>query len=433
VHAVAGPGAAGLSTLGNVLAGAVRADAGSYVVRGREVAYGSPRDALADGIVLIPRERLILRGSRVIENVFIGAEPSWRARSRGRRLESLYAALSERAGVSVAPDAHTDTLRPAERLQLDVLRALAHQAELVAFDEPAAELPTGEAHEVHDLVRRLQDEGITVVYLSHPFDEALEVADTVSLLVDGEIVLSTPSSTATVESLIAALARHPLAVDVPAPGWLGPDAATVLSVRGLRRAGSVDDVSFDLRAGEILGVAGLPGSGRAAMARLVAGAENRDAGTVSVDGAEVRTARDAARHGIVAAQEPSRRRGPLSWRPGGDSVALAAVAKARPFASSPGAGSDDAALAALRPPRVLVADEPTRGAAHDDRQAIYELIQSLARDGTSVLLGSSDARELAALAHRVLVLRRGRVVEELESSRTSAEELLRALYGVSGR
>jgi ABC-type sugar transport system ATPase subunit len=190
----------------------------------------------------------------------------------------------------------------------------------------------------------------------------------------------------------------------------------------------------EVRAGEVVGIAGAAGSGRAELARMISGALRRDTGTVAVDGALVDSTRDAARHGIVALREPSEPRSVLALTPGGDAVALPQLAKRRALlATAPGAAAiprNGATTLAVRR-RFLLANDPRRGLDTDDRRATYELIHCAARDGTAVVLASSDVREVLGMAHRVLVLRGGRVVEELECSSATDDALLRAVYGVS--
>jgi simple sugar transport system ATP-binding protein/ribose transport system ATP-binding protein len=330
------------------------------------------------------------------------------------------------------------------------------------MDEPTAGLVQDEAAKLLEIVRLLKAQGSTVLYISHALEEVVSVADTVSVLRDGELVRSAPAAEESVESLVAAMLGRSLGLTFPERTFPPGDAAPVLSVRGLSRAGFVDDVSFDLRAGEIVGLTGLVGSGRTQVARLIVGADRIDAGEIWSEGRllRVRSPRDALRHGIVLLPESREDEGLLMRRSIAENITLphlkavsrAGVLRRREEARHGGALMDrldvrahalTTSVAALsggnqqkvlfakwlfRRPRVLIADEPTRGIDVGAKPAVYELIHSLAAEGMSVLFVSSELNEVLGLAHRVLVMHGGRIVAEFHG-RAAEDEVMRAAFG----
>ena len=463
VHGLVGENGAGKSTLGKVIAGALQPETGGLLLDGREVRYGSPRDALAGGVTLIAQERLLVHTRSVLENVFLGVESArWSVVNR-RRLRARYAALCERTGFDVPPRARVSTLRAADQQKVEILRALAREADVVVMDEPTAGLARNEAADVLRIVQLLKSQGATVVYVSHTLEEVLAVSDTVSVLRDGEVVRTAPAEMESVGSLVTAMLGRSLSVSSRAKPDVAADAPVVLSVRGLTRDGGVTDVSFDVRAGEIVGITGLIGSGRSQVARLVSGAENLDAGTVTLDGEplRLRSPRDAIRRGIVLLPESREAEGLMLQRsivenitlPHLRAVSRGGVLRRRREAADAAevtrkldvrANDAGARLATLsggnqqkvllakwlfRPPRVLIADEPTRGVDIGAKNAVYELVDSFARAGMSVVLVSSEVKEVLGLSHRVLVMREGRVVRELDGRVAREDEVMRAALG----
>ena len=463
IHGLVGENGAGKSTLGKIVAGVVQPDEGALIVAGREVWYRSPRQALEDGVTFIAQERLLVETRSVIENVFLGVEPAWRSIVDRRRLRARYAALRERTGFDLPPHAGVRDLRAADRQKVEVMRALARDADLVIMDEPTAGLTRDEATELLDVVSLLKTQGATVLYISHTLEEVLSVADTVSVLRAGELVRSAPTASESVGSLVTAMLGRALELTFPEKALPAEDAPVVLSVQGLTRSGLVDDVSFDVRAGEIVGITGLIGSGRSQVARLVSGADPMDAGTVALDGEplRLRSPRDAIRHGIVLLPESREDEGLMMRRSIVENIALphlkavsrAAVLRRRYEArraaelikrvdvrthaltarlATLSGGNQQKVLFAkwlFRRPRVLIADEPTRGVDVGAKAALYELMHSFAAAGVSVLLISSEAKEVIGLAHRVLVMRGGRVVDEFDGRVAREDEVMRAAFG----
>ncbi|HZR93212.1 MAG TPA: sugar ABC transporter ATP-binding protein [Gaiellaceae bacterium] len=466
VHALVGENGAGKSTLGKILAGVHRPDEGELVVNGRVADYRSPRDALADGITIITQEPTLVPHRSVLENVFLGVEGGLAGVVDQRALVRRYWALVEETGIELPPRRLARALRVADQQKVEILRAVARNTRLVVMDEPTSALTKDESERLFALTRRLRERGTTIVYVSHMLGEVLALADEVTVLRDGRLVRTAPAAEETPERLVAAMLGRRLELTFPEKRPVPPGAPAVLAVRGLARAPAVEDVSFEIRAGEILGLAGLIGSGRSEVARAIFGADRPQQGEIEVEGRRVRlrSPREAIDHGVVMLPEDRKSQGLLMLRSIVDNVTLphlhrvsrlgvlslrserrrageliARVDVRARSASAPvstlSGGNQQKVLFAkwlLRRPRVFIADEPTRGVDVGAKRAIYELIRSLAAEGIGVLLISSEHEEILGLAHRVLVMRGGRIVAELDEQTMSEDALLHAAFATGG-
>jgi ABC-type sugar transport system ATPase subunit len=462
IHGLVGENGAGKSTLGKIIAGVHRADEGDLVVDGQRTSYWSPRDALADGITLIAQEPTVVPRRSVLENVFLGIEHARLGVVNRRALRRRWERLVDEVGFSVPPDAPAGSLRVADQQKVEVMRAVARNARLIVMDEPTAALTADEGKRLFETVRRLRERGTTIVYVSHLLAEVLALVDAVTVLRDGRLVRTSPTAEETPNTLVDAMLGRSIELTFPEKQFPADDAPVVLSVRGLTRAPSLADVSFDVRAGEILGLAGLIGSGRSEVARAIFGADRAEAGEVAVDGRRVRirSPRGAVHAGIAMLPEDRKTQGLLMLRSIAENVtlphlravtrggiieerrerraALDAMQQVDVRAKRPSVqvgtlsgGNQQKVLFAkwlFRRPRVFIADEPTRGVDVGAKRAIYELIQSLADQGMAVVLISSEHEEVLGLAHRVLVMRGGRIVAELDRATMSESALMKAAF-----
>jgi ABC-type sugar transport system ATPase subunit len=463
VHALVGENGAGKSTLMKVLAGVEQADSGQVLVDGREVHYRTPHAALADGVTIIAQELSLEPQRTVLENVFLGVESTRRGMLDRRAMRRRYEELAGRVDLRVSPDARVGRLRTAEQQKVEILRALARQARLVIMDEPTAALTTHEADRLLGIVRELRASGTTVVYVSHFLAEVLAVADDVTVLRDGQHVRTAPAADETPSSLVTSMLGRPSDLSFPDPASRPAPGDVLLSVQGLSRPPDFSDISFDLRAGEIVGLAGLIGSGRSEVARAIFGADPVVAGSIELDGRRLRKhhPRDAIRAGLAMLPESRKDQGLLMGRPIGENVTLPHLRSlsnggvvnsrsakretqrivktldvrggdARTSVNRLSGGNQQKAMFAkwlLRPPRVLVVDEPTRGVDVGAKHAIYELIDSLAREGMAVLVISSEIEEVLGLSDRILVMRNGRLTAEFKQGEASDDLILRAAFG----
>ncbi|MGH2916701.1 MAG: sugar ABC transporter ATP-binding protein [Solirubrobacteraceae bacterium] len=466
VHALVGENGAGKSTLGKIVAGALTADAGTVLVDGAEVSFRSPREALLHGIATIAQELLVVPRLSVAENVFLGVEPKRSGWVRRRDLRRRYQALAAQAGFGLPADRAAGSLRTAEQQQVEIMRALARDARLIVMDEPSAALSGPDTARLHHVIRSLAASGRTVLLVTHFLREVLDLADAVTILRDGRLIRTGPASAETEDSLIQGMLGRPLGAAFPPKRASSPGAPVALEVTGLTAAG-VQGASLNVREGEILGLAGLVGAGRSELARAVFGLDRRAAGSVVLSGGELRSrgAHDSLARGLAMIPESRKEQGLLPGRSVVENVSLtslrdhshAGVVRRRaeraaaaammervqlrgaglqsPVASLSGGNQQKVLFARMlmHRPRVLIADEPTRGVDVGAKRAIYDLLVSLAAEGMAVLLISSELEEILGLAHRVLVMRRGRVVAELEGERMTESAILAAAFSeVSG-
>jgi ABC-type sugar transport system ATPase subunit len=283
IHAMVGENGAGKSTLGKIISGVHSPDHGQLLLAGEPVRFRSPRDAISRGVILIAQELATVPSLTVAENVFLGVEPRQAGFQNRRELRRRYTDLAASVGFELDGDANVGRLRTADQQKVEILRALCRNAQLIVMDEPTAALSRLDAEALHLVVRQLARSGTTVVLVSHFLNEVLELADKVTILRDGRLVQTVPAAGQTEDSLLSAMLGRPLDAAFPPRRLVPADAPVLLSVRGLTAPG-VNDVSFDLRAGEILGLAGLVGAGRTELARAVYRANRVRAGTVSVMG-----------------------------------------------------------------------------------------------------------------------------------------------------
>ncbi|CAN5462654.1 sugar ABC transporter ATP-binding protein [soil metagenome] len=468
VHGLVGENGAGKSTLSKIVAGLLVADEGVLFVGGEEVSFRSPREAMAHGIATIAQELALVPSLTVAENVFLGAEPSRGSFVMRRQLRAQFLELAHSTGFDLDPDALVSSLRTADQQKVEILRALARGASFIIMDEPTAALSRHDASLLHDVVRSLAASGRTVLLISHFLSEVLELCDTVTVLRDGQLIRTVSAAEANEAKLIEGMLGRTLGSVFPQkPPHPTAEAEQVLSVTDMIAPG-VNGVTFHVRAGEVVGLAGLVGSGRSEIAHAVYGATKRSSGSVSVAGSGKIPAsvHSALARGVFLIPESRKQQGLIPGRPVRENVTLSNLARlarlgwiragaerreARGMLEQVTVLGDDRrnvstlsggnqqkvmfARALQRPRRLLIADEPTRGVDVGSRRAIYDLIATQAGLGVAVLVISSDVEEVLGLAHRVLVVRGGRIIDELAGDRMTEENLLVAAFaetGVSG-
>ena len=466
VVGLVGENGAGKSTLGKILAGVVQPDDGEIRLNGDgKVRWRTPRDALAMGITMIAQELTLEPRRSIAENVLLGIEPNRRGLIDRKALNAECAELAGRVGfddLGATPERAVGTLRVSVRQKVEILRALARRAQLIVMDEPTAALPSEDAKVFLETVRALRDRGITILYISHYLHEVLAVSDSVAILRDGHLIRTASATDETPESLVAAMLGRPGDLAFPAKKFAPDTAPVILSVRGLARPPGVNGVDFEVREGEIVGLAGLIGSGRTEIARLVTGADRPTSGEIRLGGEVIhlRSPRDAIKRGIALLPESRKDQGLFLQLPVRDNITLSYLAKLTSLGmlrprrevaeaaksvdrlnvkpsnlkakvSTLSGGNQQKVLFArslfLRP-RILVVDEPTRGVDVGAKRSIYELIVALAEQGLGVVLISSELEEVIGLAHRVLVVREGRIVTQLTGDEIEEEAVLKAAF-----
>ncbi len=461
VHAIVGENGAGKSTLGRIVAGVLSADRGRVLLDGAPASFRSPREALERGVAAIAQEPSLVPQLTVSENVFLGSEPRRKGFIRRRALRKAYAELAARTGFDLPGQMRAGALRTAEQQKAEILRALSREARIIVMDEPSAALSAPETAHLHDTVRSLAGRDTTIVLISHFLREVLALADWVTVLRDGKVVRTARTSDETEASLVEAMLGRPLTTTFPLKRPARADARIALAVRDLRAPG-VAGVSFDVREGEIVGLAGLVGAGRSELARAIYGASRVTDGVARLHGdvALGKSPRRSLAAGLAMIPESRRDQGLVFGRSVVENVTLASLddvsrlgivnrrserrsaarildrcevrgaGHAAPVGTLSGGNQQKVLFARmlLREPRLLLADEPTRGVDVGAKLAIYELLVSLAEAGMGVVLISSELEEILGLAHRVLVMRAGRLVAELRGEAMTESAILAAAF-----
>jgi rhamnose transport system ATP-binding protein len=462
VHAFVGENGAGKSTLGKIIAGVFPQDQGDLVLRGTTVSFKSPREALLRGIALVAQEVALVPRLTVAENVFLGAEPRRAGFVDRGSLRERFDRLVADAGFDLKAGSVVGHLPIAAQQQVEILRALAREADLIVLDEPSASLSTVEVERLHEIVRGLRTRGHTVILVSHFLSEVLDLSDVVTVLRDGRVVRTNPTTDETESSLVTGMLGRPVGRAYPEKRLPPADAPVVLDISGLSAPGVVD-ASLTLRAGEIVGLAGLIGAGRSELARAIYGASPATPGSVKLSGMAL-AGRPAASIAAGVALIPESRKddGLILRRPIRENVSLPSLGRfarfgfvrrgperasvrgalervdGSPLLESPAgalSGGNQQKLlfarALLISPGVLIADEPTRGIDVGAKRDIYEVLVRLAADGMAILLISNEVEEILGLAHRVLVMRGGRLVAELSGPDMTEEGIVSAAFGTT--
>nr|WP_197093713.1 sugar ABC transporter ATP-binding protein [Nonomuraea sp. SBT364] len=445
VHAVVGENGAGKSTLMKIICGVYAPDEGTIEIDGLPVSFGHPLEARRSGIGIIHQEFNLLPERTVAENVFLGREPVRRGTVDRATMEKATARLLDELGEGpFGPRDIVKRLSVAQQQIVEIVKALSVNARLVVMDEPSAALAEREVELLHRLIGRLRERGVAVVYISHRLREVFDVADRVTVLKDGARVTTLPIGEVTPEELIRLMVGRDLGTHYP------PRSAGAGEVRlSLRAAGNhkLRDIDLELRAGEIVGIAGLQGSGRSELAKAIFGAEPFTTGEMTPS--RPRSVREGVALGIGLVTEDRKAEG-LALR---QSVRDNALLVARAVGAGNRGGVGDLLERVRLPPargeqevrylsggnqqkvvlvkwmtmapRVLLFDEPTRGVDVGAKAAIHHLMRELANSGTAIMMISSELPELIGMSDRVVVLRDGRIAGTLPAG--AAEEAVMRL------
>ena len=458
VHALMGENGAGKSTLMKVLAGLYRPDGGQVEWRGARADFGSPHDALVAGIAMIHQELMPIPDLTVAENITLGAEPCGRF-GRVDRADQLRRAkeLLQELESEIDPAKLMRTLTVAQTQVVEIAKALGRQADMILMDEPTAALSDHEVAALFRAIARLKARGVAIVYTTHKMDEVFRLADRISVLRDGRLVGTAPASDLSPAKLISLMVGREMADVFPTRSL--PTEEVLLEVSGLTREPAYRDISFQVRRGEVVALAGLMGAGRTEVVSAIYGLQPAARGVITFKGRAlvVRSPQDALAAGIGMVTEDRKGLGLIPALGVDQNITLTALRTLcrgqlidhRAEAAIVGAKIEDFAVKTSRPsqpiallsggnqqkallarcllgdPDLIILDEPTRGIDIGAKAEIYALIQKLARAGKGVLLVSSELPEVLSLSHRIVVLRRGSVAATLEASETDQETLLR--------
>jgi ribose transport system ATP-binding protein len=450
VHCLLGQNGAGKSTLIKVLAGAHQPDQGTLHWRGEELRFGNPWDALSRGIATIYQELDLVAGLSVSDNLYLGRERSSAGFvRRGEQLESTRDLLARLGHPEIGPRREVGRLSAAQQQIVSLARALAHDARLIVMDEPSAVLAHDEVDNLFRVIADLTSEGVAVVYISHRLEEIRRIGDVVTVLKDGRTVATRlPAATTPTVQLVSLMTGRSVEYVFPPRPAAAVDepVGELLVVENLSLKGSFEDVSFSVRPGEIVGIAGLVGAGRSEVLETVYGARRRTAGSVRMDGKALPAGdvQAAVRAGLGLAPEERKSQALLLGETVARNVSLASLPRlARVGWVDRGLEKREAIKVTsdldVRPPdvtravrtlsggnqqkvvlgrwllgstRLLLLDEPTRGVDVGARSELYAVIRALADQGIGVLLVSSEVPEVLGLSDRVLVMREGAVVHQ---------------------
>lgn len=461
VLALLGENGAGKSTLMKVLSGAHPPDAGTIQLQGTDVRPRSPQEAIRAGIAVIYQEFNLVPSLSARENIFLGQEESRlgfvRRKDEARRTRDVF----ERLGLAIDPEIPCRDLTVAQQQAVEIARALVREARILVMDEPTAALTGHEVERLFMIIRDLKSRGIGVIYISHRLDEIYAIADRVMVLRDGGNVGDWPIRDVTRTELIERMVGRPLRDEFPRRSVTLGEARLV--VQGLTRGSKVSDVSFQIRRGEVLGLTGLVGAGRTETARAIFGADPKDAGHILLDGdrLDIRSPRDAIRAGIGMLSEDRKMQGLILDHAARDNFSLPSLSRLsragfvrtseeetgftshvhrlrihvasadQPVRHLSGGNQQKIVLAKwlARSCEVLLFDEPTRGIDVGAKYEIYALINDLAASGKAILLISSELPEVLGMSDRILVMRGGQIVGELDAANATQQKIMALAMG----
>ena len=466
VLGLVGENGSGKSTTMNIIGGVHQMDAGHIQFDGADYRPKGPRDAARQGIAFIHQELNLFRNLSIAENLFITEFPKLvpglpfidRAAARKKAAELLAA-----VDLDLSPATLVNKLSQGERQLVEIAKALGAKAKVIIFDEPTTSLTTRETGRLFDTINRLRSQGIAIIYISHILDDVMRLCDDIVVLRDGHVVDSSLKSEMTIERMISLMVGRNIDQLFPPRGGTVAKSAPVLEVSGITQRGTVKDISFSLRAGEVLGISGLMGAGRSELARILFGIDPFSAGEITIAGTPVATPTPAIcmDHGMAFLTEDRRVEGLMMEAPVDNNIALSSLQN---YAGGLAGMIDRARLGAdvkkmstsvqisakdivrtlvknlsggnqqkvvigkwlLREPKVFILDEPTRGIDVGAKNEVYKIINSLAAGGAGILMISSEIEELVGMCDRIMVMAHGEIRATFERGGFDREELLRA-------
>ena len=464
VHALVGENGAGKSTLMKILAGAEGMDSGQILWNGEEIHLAGPLEAQKLGISMIYQEFNLVPEMSVAENIFLGREPvksklgiiDWKTMrtQAAQLLDRLEAHINVRLPVSA--------LSIAEQQMVEIAKALSHKARLIAMDEPSATLTKHELAHLFRLIKDLSLAGIAVIYISHRLEEIFEICDRVTILRDGEWITTQPVSQMNREEIVRLMVGREIGQEFPKVQV--PVGRVLLRVRDLSSANRIKRVSFEIRAGEVVGLAGLVGSGRTELAGAILGLEPKTSGTIELEGKPmtIRSPMEAIRAGIALIPEDRKAQGLVMKASVRENVTLASLRKFsrsgfilskkemksvrkmvgdlriktpsidQPVQFLSGGNQQKVVLAKglLTESKILIFDEPTRGIDVGAKQEIYHLMNALVKSGMGILMISSELPEILGMSDRILVMHEGEIMGELTRNEATQEKVMALAMGM---
>ena len=462
IHTLVGENGAGKSTLGKIIAGVYQKDSGTILIDGQVSEYENTYEALQRGITIIAQELSLVPARSVIENVFLGIEDTNGPFVARKKLRERFEKLVASSGIDINPDTPVGALRNGDQQKVEILRALARNSTTIVMDEPTARLSADETSTLKQLIKDLKTKGHTIIFVSHFLNDVLEISDKISIMRDGRLVRTSTPTDETHNSLVEAMTGAGFGKVFPEKNPPSQSSATVLKVSNLTSGNLFKDISFEIKSGEILGIAGLVGSGRTELVRSIFGVDRFDSGSVEYLGQTMTRFSPAKSitYGIGFLPESRKDQGIIPLRSLSENISLphlrslsrfgwinksaesglvekffalcgVKAASTQVHISTLSGGNQQKALFARSlagAPKLFIADEPTRGVDVGSKRAIYDLLAAQAAAGMAILVVSSELDEVVGLTHRVLVMREGRIVKELAGSAATENSVLEAAF-----
>ncbi|HHW48118.1 MAG TPA: sugar ABC transporter ATP-binding protein [Clostridiaceae bacterium] len=460
VHALVGENGAGKSTLMKILTGVYTKDEGRILIDGKEAVINNPRDAQKYGISIIHQELNLMPHLTVAQNIFIGRESFQKNRIllNDKELNRKTEELLKLFNLDIKPTVKVSELTVAKRQMIEIIKAISYNSRILIMDEPTAALSETEVEELFRTIRRLKNDGVGIIYISHRLAELKQIADRVTVMRDGKYIDTVNIDDVTVDDIVKMMVGRNIFVSAPEVN-ASDDAPIALEVRGISRGKLVKNVSFKLKQGEILGIAGLMGAGRTETARAIFGADPRDAGEIYVNGklVDIKTPTDAVNAGIAYLSEDRKQFGLALGLDVETNIALAYFKKftklfgfvdtkktsenaeemvrklqiktpsvKQKVKNLSGGNQQKVVLGKwlTRNCNILIFDEPTRGIDVGAKSEVYSLLNDLAKQGKAIIVISSELPEIIRISHRVLVMCEGRITGEVSGDEITQENIM---------
>ena len=458
VHALMGENGAGKSTLMKVLTGIYSKDSGTITYEGKEVEFHSPREAQEMGIVIVHQELNMMGHLTVAQNIFIGREPRSGIFIKDAAMNAEARKLFAQLNIDIDPKETMSNLTVAKQQMCEIAKAISHEAKVIIFDEPTAALTDTEIDQLFVIIRDLRAKGYGIVYISHRMDEIKRITDRVSVMRDGQSIGTLITDDCTKEDIINMMVGRVIYEEPKTESHCPKDAPVVLKVDHLNAGRMVQDVSFELRKGEILGFAGLVGAGRTETARALFGADPKESGDIYINGkkVDIHSPKDAVEAGLSYLSEDRKRFGIVLKKSIIENSTLATLQEYTKglFIDKPkeakvtqryvdalktktpgidqlvmnlsGGNQQKVVIAKwlVNDSQIMIFDEPTRGIDVGAKQEIYELMNQLAESGKAIIMISSEMTEILRMSDRILVMCEGKKTGELDISEATQENIM---------
>lgn len=465
VHALVGENGAGKSTLMKILTGAYKADGGTVILHGEKVAFEHPQQAQRAGISIIYQEFNLLPDRSVAQNIYLGREPRGMIFIDSRSMVRQTELLLDELEVKIKPRTKVGALGVAQQQSVEIAKALSLEADIIVMDEPTAPLSLYEVESLLALVRRLQEKGITIIYITHRLEEVFHIADRVTVLKDGILVNTAEVGEYTRDKLVHHMIGREFEHYFPEKADPENIGDVILEVHHLDAGKELHDISFNIRKGEVVGFAGLEGSGRTQLARVIFGADHFDRGEIRLNGQSMRfrSPVEAIRAGFGFISEDRKKEGlilGLPLKPNvslpsldsrqflgfikrqeeqevvealSESIDIRAASKRQEVQFLSGGNQQKVVLAKwlATNAKLLIFDEPTRGIDVGAKASIHQLIRDLATQGVGVMMISSELPEIIGMSDRVIVMHEGRVEAELDGDQMTEKDIMLAATGTT--